>query len=336
MYPWLHPVPVRVRAHGLRDPVADRGHPQHPGPAIGPGDLHRPHRRREVTPRRHPVPDLVEVVLKPLLEGRDGLPAPPRPPLVLPPLPPGRPDLVPGHRERLPVQRPPGYRPAPAVRPQLLHDAPPSTRWLTRRIKPRASRPLRSPPHRARQGDHHYYEPVRLPATATVSPLVPPALAGIPLATPTGAAVSGPALRRSMQTPQTRLAPPSRRAPPGQQSGQPPGPSRDLRCTPVPMPPRINDASNGEHPAGRAFRDRALSAQRLPGPRLTPQGRLFPDRSPRMTSANAARGGLRPPPEGRSRGATKPSSSTQHDKKTTQLRQATSSPSTHTSEKPSQ
>jgi hypothetical protein len=40
--------------------------------------------------------------------------------------------------------------------------------------------------------------------------------------------------------------------------------------------------------------------------RLTPQRRLFPGRSPRQSSANAARGGLRSPPEGRSRGATKP------------------------------
>ena|ERR1700742_4851064 len=47
--------------------------------------------------------------------------------------------------------------------------------------------------------------------------------------------------------------------------------------------------------------------------------RLFPDRSPRQSSANAARGGLRPPLEGRSRGATKSSSSAQHDKKITYL-----------------
>jgi len=32
----------------------------------------------EVTARRHPVPDLIEIVLKLLLEGRDGLPVHPR------------------------------------------------------------------------------------------------------------------------------------------------------------------------------------------------------------------------------------------------------------------
>jgi len=45
--------------------------------------------------------------------------------------------------------------------------------------------------------------------------------------------VSGQALCRSARTPQTRLAPPLRRAPPGQRSGQPPGSSRDPQCTPV-------------------------------------------------------------------------------------------------------
>ena len=122
-----------------------------------------------------------------------------------------------------------------------------------------------------------------------------------------------------MRTPQTRLAPPLRRAPPGQQSGQPPGPSRRLWRSPVLMPPSSsNDASTVNATTGN-HRHGALSAQRLPGPRLTPQRRLFPGRSPRQSSANAARGGLRPPPEGRSRGATKPSSSAQHDKKITYL-----------------
>src|ERR1039458_3434094 len=47
-----------------------------------------------------------------------------------------------------------------------------------------------------------------------------------------------------------------------------------------------------EHP-GRAL------LERLPGPHLTRQARLLPDRSPRRSSANAARGGLAHSPEGR-------------------------------------
>jgi hypothetical protein len=108
-----------------------------------------------------------------------------------------------------------------------------------------------------------------------------------------------------MRTPQTRLAPPIRRAPPGQHS------RTAARLIPGPCGQPGSDANHDHHdastvnaPAGRAFHDPALSAQRLPGPRLTPQRRLFPGRSPRQSSANAARGGLKPPPDGRLRGAT--------------------------------
>src|SRR6266700_3953379 len=70
---------------------------------------------------------------------------------------------------------------------------------------------------------------------ATVSPLTPSRRLQAPLSPPpTGTAVPGPALRRSARTPQARLTPPLRRAPPGQQSGQPPGSSRDCFRAPVP------------------------------------------------------------------------------------------------------
>jgi hypothetical protein len=52
--------------------------------------------------------------------------------------------------------------------------------------------------------------------------------------------------------------------------------------------------------------------QRLPDPHLTHHVRLFRHRSPRRSSANAADGGLKPPPEGRLRRAGNPSSSVQH------------------------
>jgi hypothetical protein len=60
-----------------------------------------------------------------------------------------------------------------------------------------------------------------------------------------------------------------------------------------------------DNPAGRFL-------ERLPGPHLTRQARLLPDRSPRRSSANAARGGLAPSPEGRRWRANKPPSLAQH------------------------
>ena len=42
---------------------ADGGHAEHPGArAMRLRYLHRPHRRRKIRPRRHPIPDLIEVV----------------------------------------------------------------------------------------------------------------------------------------------------------------------------------------------------------------------------------------------------------------------------------
>jgi hypothetical protein len=61
--------------HRLRDPVGDRRHAQHSNPAaVRLGDLHRPDRGREVGPRAHPIPDLVEVARKIVLELLDRLP----------------------------------------------------------------------------------------------------------------------------------------------------------------------------------------------------------------------------------------------------------------------
>ena len=53
------------------------------------------------------------------------------------------------------------------------------------------------------------------------------------------------------------------------------------------------------------------NSDRLPDPHLTHHVRLFPHRSPRQASTNAAVGGLEPPPAGRLRRA-RPPSPTQH------------------------
>ncbi len=106
--------------------------------------------------------------------------------------------------------------------------------------------------------------------------------------------------RVSAREPQTGLAPPARRAPPGQQYGH------SARLIP-----------------GRAlsprFRCRLLLSTlqrwftrvRLPGPRLTALTPPFPHRSAPQSSASAPCGGLTPPPAGRRRRAAKPSSHVQ-------------------------
>ena len=69
----LHPG-LEVPAHdGLGDPVRDGRHPEDPRAAVSLRYLHRAHRRREIAPRREPVPELVEVPVKALLELRDQL-----------------------------------------------------------------------------------------------------------------------------------------------------------------------------------------------------------------------------------------------------------------------
>src|SRR5688500_17121078 len=127
----------------------------------------------------------------------------------------------------------------------------------------------------------------------------------------TPVAISTLAFSRSVQEPQTRLTPPPRRAPPGQSSGHPPGSSRENSQT-----PRFrchldyaNDASPAHpHPG---LPERALSGTSSWSP---PDASSAPSpcRSPRRSSANAAQGGLTPPPEGRRRRANKPPSLAQH------------------------
>src|SRR6266540_1012613 len=65
--------------HRLSDPVGHGRHPQNSGaPTMRLRYFHRPHRRREVAPRGHPIPDLVQIVLQIGLEVLDGAPVPPR------------------------------------------------------------------------------------------------------------------------------------------------------------------------------------------------------------------------------------------------------------------
>jgi len=66
------------RYHRLRDPVRDGRDAEHPGPlSVRFRYRHRGHRRREVTARGHPVPDLVQAAPQILLELPEGHPVHP-------------------------------------------------------------------------------------------------------------------------------------------------------------------------------------------------------------------------------------------------------------------
>jgi hypothetical protein len=102
--------------------------------------------------------------------------------------------------------------------------------------------------------------------------------------------VSGPALSRSMQAQPGRAHVASMPDTAWPISGHPPGSSRDLMHTPVSMSPNY---------VSTLHRQRRTSSRPPPDTSSAP----FPTRSPRQSSANAAVGGLGPPPAGRSRRA---------------------------------
>ena len=72
MEPRLHQRLQEHRRHGLRNAILNCWHTKRSGtPAMRLRYHHRPHRRRKVRPRAHPIPDLVQVVLQILLEFLD-------------------------------------------------------------------------------------------------------------------------------------------------------------------------------------------------------------------------------------------------------------------------
>ena len=161
------------------------------------------------------------------------------------------------------------------------------------------SRPLRSAPVTGASALLRAGPPARAATVLSASRFLP--LGALPLASaPSRARCQRAPSRVSARKPQTGLAPPARRAPPGQQYG----PSARL------LPGRA---------LSPRFRCRLLLSTlqqwftrvRLPGPRLTALPPPFPHRSAPQSSANAACGGLTPPPAGRGRRATKPSSCVQ-------------------------
>jgi hypothetical protein len=70
MEPRFHKRPHNHFRHHLRNAIRHRRYPQRTHLPIPLGYLYQSHRRREITPRRHPVPDLVQVSLEAFLEHR--------------------------------------------------------------------------------------------------------------------------------------------------------------------------------------------------------------------------------------------------------------------------
>jgi len=209
-------IPVENRLHAdpqmpghdrLGNPVSDSRDAEHPGPAAMLFRyLHRTHRRGEVGPRGHPVPDPEQVVLQIGLEVRDGPPIHPRSTLIRLHLPEGLPDLPLRNLKRL------------ALRLQLAHAVPPRpTARLTGRTQPRMTLPLGSAPITEASQLLRAGPPARLATVLSPSRFQPPGR--LPLTTLTRAAVSSRAFSRSTRTQQTRLTSPLRRTPPGQSAG---------------------------------------------------------------------------------------------------------------------
>jgi hypothetical protein len=118
-------------------------------------------------------------------------------------------------------------------------------------------------------------------------------LDALPLTATTPTAVSRHAFSRSIREQRIRLTSPPCRTPPGQEIGHPPDSSRVQKEAPFRC--HLNSITT---------RHQRFTLVRLPDPHLTPPTTPFPPRSPRQSSANAARGGLKPLPEERLRRAT--------------------------------
>jgi hypothetical protein len=112
---------------------------------------------------------------------------------------------------------------------------------------------------------HHYYEPVRQRARRRYSTPCGAAAWDTPSPLPARQGVSGHAFSCSTRKPQTRLTSSTCRTPPGQKTAHPPGLSRDPFDTPVSM-----------SSVSVSTRQQRFTRVRLPGPHLTPLGRLFP------------------------------------------------------------
>jgi hypothetical protein len=112
------------------------------------------------------------------------------------------------------------------------------------------------------------------------------------------ATVSTLAFSRSMQEPQTRITPPLRRTPPGQQRGQPPGSSREQIRSSVLMSSQPVSTPQTTTPAPGLSPDQTI-LERLPDPHLTRSSLAFSlDAHHDGLQPTQLQGGLAPAPAG--------------------------------------
>ena len=256
------------------------------------GDLHRSDRGRKVGPRAHPIPDLVEVVPqdRPRTASRS-CPSTPGAPLLA---------LTCRHASHtIDLGIANGFSSGfgmfarflpEAHRPRLIESDIPDQPAPSLHPHPRsagASRLLRAgPPASAATGTQCLRFP---PSARSLSP--PVRLTAAP---------DGRFRRSPSHVPCQSRRPGSRRLHAGHHLAS----HRDTRQAHhgrTARPPAFDATSivlttpQQRTPTPRTPGGRLL--ERLPGPHLTRQARLLPDRSPRRSSANAASGGLTPPPK---------------------------------------
>ena len=303
MEPRLH---QRLQIHGhdrLGDPVGDRWHAEHSDPAaVRLGDLDRPDRRRKVATPSSSDSRSCRGCPQIGLELAPG-PARPLPGHPCWPRPAGTPPTPSAWESRTacPWALACSSRFLPELTPRLIETDIPGepAPWLH--------------PHPSEQGLHSYYGPVRqrAPQLGTQCLRFPPRHApSRDLGPATPVAVSTLAFSRSVQEPQTRLTPPLRRAPPGQYTG-----TRQAHLEGKLKDPRFRchfrlSTPQQRTPARNSRPSASGTSSWSPPDAVTP--RLFPGRSPRRSSANAAQGGLAPAPEGRRWRANNPPSLAQH------------------------
>jgi hypothetical protein len=269
----------------LGDPVRDGGNAEHPHASIPLGYLHRAHRRREVAPRRQPVPELEQVPFQVPLELLDRL-------------------LVNAGRALVGLDPPIGLPNRPfgdikRLRLRLAHPAPPARKRLT--AKPaRTTHPLRSSPITGPS-----------PLLRDDPPLCPASLLG-----PRSCCCSGSRFRDTTAGQHRATGRPRARDDRFPRSAPKPKPSsRHLHAGHRLASQQAPCQAHPGTPCQPRFRCHLCSFDtssvvRFRSPsRLTPaalKARLFPRRSPPRLLTAAARGGLQPPPAGRLRRATRP------------------------------
>jgi hypothetical protein len=283
----LHVRLQRHDRHRLRHPVNHARNAENPRPALL-RYFHRADRTGKITTRGHAIPQLVEVILQPLLELRNRHP-----------IGPGRSSILFHFQPRTPHQT---LRDVMRLdlRPRFTHAIPPF-RLITFAYQDSPAPWLR--PHCDTQGHHSYYgrvrqrDPRRYSAPYGFAAWSPPSRRLFRRQyriTPSHVPYESLVRAHAAYMPETAWA----------VDGYPPGLSRSSFATPV----SISSDFISTRQRQRAYAHRSSS-------RTSPDAvepRLFPRRSPQRSSANAARGGLEPLPAERLWRTNKPPSLAQH------------------------